>query len=79
MSRRSTRQSRFNAALVRELRVERGITHEDLARAVGVTLRTVQRWQDGDSEPRGAQLLQIARVFNVLPDALYTDPEDQAA
>ena len=41
---------------VKELRVKKGWAQEDLAREVGVSLSTVQRW-----EKRGARPTRIAR------------------
>lgn len=81
MSRRSTRHLTFDAELLKAIRAEQGITHEELARRANVTLRTVQRWQDGESEPRGAQLLNLANALGVDPDSLYaeTEVEDDAA
>lgn len=75
MSRQSSRQ--FCGDLVRAARerVSPRLTNEELARRVGVTLRTVQRWQDGESEPRGGQLLSLASALDVAPDDFYCDRE----
>ncbi len=73
MSRRQARH--FRGDLVKTARHHAGLTNEDLAWEVSVTLRTVQRWQDGESEPRGAQLLNLAYVLDVAPDDFYTETE----
>ncbi|MFC2010530.1 helix-turn-helix transcriptional regulator [Chloroflexota bacterium] len=41
---------------VKELRKKRGWTQEDLARQIGVTLSTIQRW-----EKRGGRPTRLAR------------------
>lgn len=51
-------------------------TSEAFARTIDRTLRTVQRWRSGESEPRGADLVLIARVLEREPSWFY---EEQAA
>ena len=48
---------------VRELRRRRGWTQEDLARAVDVTLPTVQRWERGASLPFRLVRIELERLF----------------
>jgi len=54
---------------IREARIERGWTHEELARRAGVNWRTVQRWQKGKL-PRILTLLQLEDVLGVPPGHL---------
>jgi transcriptional regulator with XRE-family HTH domain len=54
---------------IREARVSRGWTHEELARRVGVNWRTVQRWQKGNL-PRVSTLLRLEDVLGVPPGHL---------
>ncbi len=42
-----------------------GITQADLARKLGVKLKTVQGWEDDISEPRANKLQMLAGVLNV--------------
>jgi transcriptional regulator with XRE-family HTH domain len=78
MSRRSTRHlperdgfaARFHEALV-----ARQITSENFAREIDKTLRTVQRWRSGDSEPSGADLVLIASALGRDPSWFY-EPDD---
>lgn len=64
---------------MREARTAMQFTQEGLARELSVTLRTVQRWEDGSSEPRGGQLLHLATKLEVAPIDLYDDGDEQAA
>lgn len=49
---------------IAELRVERGMTHEALARAVGRRCRAVAAWQGADGDfPRPEQLQRLADLF----------------
>lgn len=49
---------------IREARIARGWTHEELARRMGVNWRTVQRWQSG-KVPRVDTLMRLAGVLGV--------------
>ena len=42
-----------------------GLSQEDLARKLGVKLRTVQGWEDDLSEPRANKLQMLSGVLNV--------------
>jgi DNA-binding transcriptional regulator YiaG len=55
-----------------------GTTSEAFARRVDVTLRTVQRWRSGETQPNGADLLRVARELNCNPADLYPADEDAA-
>ena len=56
-----------------------GTTSESFARRIDRTLRTVQRWRSGESEPRGADLVLIARALDREPGWFYVEPEEAAA
>jgi transcriptional regulator with XRE-family HTH domain len=77
MSRQATRQIERAgfAARLHEALSERGQTTEDFARQIGKTLRTVQRWRNGESEPFGHDLVRIASELDRDPDWFYADPE----
>jgi transcriptional regulator with XRE-family HTH domain len=62
---------------IREARLARGWTHEELARRMGANWRTVQRWQKGKL-PRLPTLLRLADVLGV-PHAYFVDVEDSPA
>lgn len=64
--------TRLNARLT-------GTTSESFARRIDVTLRTVQRWRAGESEPQGSALIRVARELNCDPADLYPPIEDRAA
>lgn len=57
---------------IREARIARGWTHEELARRMGVNWRTVQRWQTG-RPPRVETLQRLADVLDVPRSALLGD------
>ena len=48
---------------VKELRKRRGLAQEDLARVIGVSLSTVQRWERQGGEPTRLARRELARLF----------------
>lgn len=60
---------------IREARLAKGWTHEELARRMDVNWRTVQRWQKG-SLPRVATLIRLADVLGV-PQAYLVESDDE--
>jgi transcriptional regulator with XRE-family HTH domain len=65
------------ASRIREARIAKGWTHDELAAAMGVNWRTVQRWQKGQL-PRLGTLMKLADVLDV-PRSFFLDdtrPDD---
>jgi transcriptional regulator with XRE-family HTH domain len=62
---------------IREARLARGWTHEELARRMNVNWRTVQRWQKG-KPPRLQTLLRLADVLGV-PQGYFVESTDSLA
>lgn len=56
-----------------------GTTSEAFARRIDKTLRTVQRWRAGESQPNGADLILIATALEKEPAWFYETPQDVAA
>lgn len=53
----------LDGKVIRAERIDAGITQEALARAVGVHLRTLCRWEDGSTKPRIRLLRAIAKAL----------------
>lgn len=49
-------------------RVNKDLTQEAFARAVGVGVRTVQNWENGVSSPRADKMPEICRVLGCETD-----------
>jgi transcriptional regulator with XRE-family HTH domain len=88
MSRSATRLVSDNSPFARNLDAalhRAGETSESFARRIDRTLRTVQRWRSGESEPRGEDVVLIARALGVSVEKLYDRrttpraPEPEAA
>jgi len=50
---------------IKELRVEKGMTQEKLAKETDLTTRTIQRIENGEVDPRAYSLQMIANALNV--------------
>lgn len=53
------------AARIAQARKAKGISQDELAKAVGVTRTSVSYWEDGSVVPRGKRLPQIANALDV--------------
>lgn len=48
---------------IREKRLRAGISQEALARALGISAKTIHRWENGKSEPTGLYKKAIEEFF----------------
>ena len=64
---------------LKELRNQKGMSQETLAEESSLSLRTIQRIENGDSNPTGDTLKRLSNALNVNPDELidWTIKEDQ--
>jgi len=51
--------------LIKELRIKKGMTQEELADKTEVSARTIQRIENGDVDPRAYTLQMIAKALDV--------------
>lgn len=59
-----------------ELKSSREVLQKDIAKAVGLSLRTYQRYEYGEREPTASVLIAIADFFNVSIDYLVGRSDD---
>tara|TARA_R110001599_G_scaffold39756_2_gene121278 strand:- start:475 stop:1080 length:606 start_codon:yes stop_codon:yes gene_type:complete len=67
------------AKRVKELRKRNGLSQEELTENSGLSLRTIQRIENGETQPTGDTLKRIAKALNVTPNELvdWTIVEDK--
>ncbi len=58
------------AKKVKELRKRNGMSQEFLAENSGLSLRTVQRIENGETQPTGDSIKRLASALNVTPNEL---------
>ena len=51
--------------LLRKLRKEKGLTQEQLAEHIGVSRRTISRWETGNNMPDLSVLIELADFYDV--------------
>lgn len=64
---------------LKELRKKKGVSQEDVAKALGITLRTYQNYEYGQREPNIEMILKLSDYFKVSTDTLLgREPEQDA-
>ncbi|MGH7747254.1 MAG: helix-turn-helix transcriptional regulator [Candidatus Dormibacteria bacterium] len=63
---------------ISELRRERGLTQEEVARRVRVSTRTVAAWESGHATPRQRNARALAKALGVSIDVLLLAQGQQA-
>lgn len=61
------------------LRVDAGIARAELARAAGVSVPALSRWEHGTQVPRGEPALRYARALAELTALIGTGADDRGA
>ncbi|MBF9236196.1 helix-turn-helix domain-containing protein [Hymenobacter sp. BT683] len=69
----------FSAARISALRKSKGLSQEVLAEQSGVSLRTIQRVEQGETVPRGHTVQALAAALEVPLEALRHEPEPAGA
>jgi len=59
-----------------ELKAEQGLLQKDIARDVGLALRTYQYYESGKRKPDSDTLIKLADYFNVTLDYLTGRTDD---
>ncbi len=68
------KENKFNDRL-RELRKQAGLTQEELAKRINISLMTFKRWEWGQRAPRLEEIKRIAQALNVTEDELLNGPK----
>lgn len=55
---------------LKELRLEKGLSQETLAKKLNVAFNTISDWENGKHEPDFKMLMTLARFFDVSSDYL---------
>ena len=66
-------------AFLKDLRREKGITQEQLAEELGVSGRTISRWETGNNMPDISLLVEIAEFFDVsIPEIIKGERKSES-
>lgn len=55
---------------IKELRKQKGMSQEILAEESGLSLRTIQRVENGETQPTGDSIKRLSNALNVTPNEL---------
>lgn len=55
---------------LKELRIEKGVTQQELGKILNATKMAVSHWESGHSEPSISQLIILSSFFDVTIDFL---------
>ena len=56
--------------ILKDLRMEKGLTQEELAKQINFSLSAVNKWENGKKNPSVDAIKVLAKFFNVSTDYL---------
>ncbi len=59
-------------------REKAGMTQSEVAKALGVNQSAVSFWESGRNQPRGKQMVKLAKLYGVTVDELLREDEQNA-
>ena len=62
---------------MRAERVRKGLTVKEVAHEIGVHENAVTRWENGEAEPLGTNLVKMAKLYGCAPDYLLDLTEER--
>ena len=57
--------------ILKDLRMEKGLTQEELAKQINFSLSVVNKWENGKKNPSVDAIKVLAKFFNVSTDYLF--------
>lgn len=61
---------------IKELRQEKELTQNDIAKAINTSQRNISRWENGENEPSSSFIIKLANYFDVSADYLLGLEDD---
>ena len=62
--------------ILKELRIEHGLTQKELALQLGITQDSISLWEKGKRTPDTQYIIKMAEIFNVSTDYLVGRTDD---
>ena len=62
--------------VIRELRIKKGFSQDELAETVFVTRQAVSRWENGETPPNIDTLKLLSKLFDVSINTLLGSPRE---
>ncbi len=64
---------------LKDLRLEKSLTQEEVAKAIKTSQRNIGRWENGENEPTASFIARLANYFDVSADYLLGLEDDFGA
>lgn len=64
------------AERLRELRKKAGLTQSGLAETIKLSIKTIQRWEQNERQPRMDEIKKLAQALNVTDDELLNGKQE---
>ena len=58
---------------IKELRLEKGLSQEQLANAMGVSQKAIDYWERNVNEPKASYIVALVKYFGITYDEFFTD------
>lgn len=56
--------------IIKELRIEKGLSQQQLAKQIGVSQKAIDYWERAVNEPKASYIVRLADFFDVSADYL---------
>lgn len=63
---------------VRKYRKQKDLTLKQLADILGIKFQSVEKWEKGETMPKGPTLSRLAEALGITPNDLYYSPNESA-
>ena len=60
---------------IKELRIEKGLSQMQLAKAIGVSQKAIDYWERQVNEPKASYIIALVRVFEISFDEFFAEIE----
>lgn len=65
------------AEQIRFYRKQKGLTQEQMAEAMGVSVAAVSKWEQGTSDPSTSNLCALAKLYGIPVEELLHETQDE--
>ena len=58
---------------IKELRIDKGLSQNGLAKLVGVSQKAVDYWEKNTNEPKASYIIALVKAFGISFDEFFSD------
>ena len=58
---------------IKELRIEKGLSQTQLAKAIGVSQKAIDYWERNVNEPKSSYVISLVRFFEITYNDFFDD------